>query len=105
MAKRAPARTPEQRESQLINLAMDSAEKMMTSGKPPSQVVTHFLKLATSRNQLEIEKMRADTELARSKIEAMKMQQRSGEEYEKALNAFRSYSGDDYDEEWDDYDE
>ena len=88
-----PARTPEQRESQLINLAMGCAEELMLSGKAPSQIVTHFLKLAASRTQLELEKLRADTELAQAKIESIRNQERTDEKYEEALNAFRSYGG------------
>lgn len=101
--KIAPARTPEQREAQLINLAMDSAEEMLKNKRASSQVVTHFLKLGTLRNQLEIEKLRKDTELSNAKIKSMELQQRSDEKYEAALNAFRRYEGEEYDdEEWDD---
>lgn len=100
--KTAPARTPEQRESQLISLAMDNAERMMREGNAPSQVVTHFLKLATSKNTLELEKLRADKELAEAKVVDMQMRQRTDEKYEAALNAFRIYSGEEYE---DDYDE
>lgn len=102
--KTRPARTPEQREAQLVNLAMDSAEKLMNEGKASSQVITHFLKLGTLRNQLEIEKLRKDTELSSAKIKTMELQQRSDEKYEQALNAFRIYSGDEYGEEEEYYD-
>lgn len=89
----SPARTPEQRESQLINLAMKCAEELMLNGKAPSQIVTHFLKLGAERTRLEIEKLRADTELSQAKMESIKNQERSDEKYEEALNAFRSYGG------------
>lgn len=96
--KRVPARTPEQREAQLINLSMDCAEEMMRSGKAPSQVVTHFLKLATVERKLELEKLKSDTDLSRAKVESIERQQRTDEKYEAALNAFRIYTGEDYDE-------
>lgn len=96
--KRAPARTPEQREAQLINLSMDCAEEMLKSGKAPSQVVTHFLKLATVERKLELEKLKSDTDLSRAKVESIERQQRTDEKYEAALNAFRIYTGEDYDE-------
>ena len=98
----SPARTPEQRESQLINLAMKSAEELMLNGKAPSQIITHFLKLGAARAQLELDKLRADTELAQAKMDALKTQERSEEKYEEALNAFRSYGGYDEDGYYDD---
>lgn len=100
-----PARTPEQREEQLINLAMDNAERLLVDGNAPSQVITHFLKLADSKYKAEIEKLKSDTALSDAKLESLKIQQRTDEKYEEALNAFRIYTGEDYDEYEDEYDD
>ena len=51
MGKRTirPALTPESRENQMIALAIDLAEKQLQEGTASSQVITHFLKLGTTK--------------------------------------------------------
>ena len=71
--KMRPALTPEARENQMISLAVDLAEKQLMEGTASSQVITHYLKLGSTRERLE---------------------------RENALKAFRRYSGEeDLDEE------
>ena len=91
--KSSPARTPEAQEQLMINLSMKQAEDMLRSGRAPSQIVVHFLKLATEKTKYENEKLKAETELAVSKSEILAAQKHSDELYEKALAAFRSYGG------------
>lgn len=99
-----PARSPQERENQLINMAMDLAEQKMMDGTASSQIITHFLDLATVKAQLENEKLRSDLEVAQAKI----LQYQSGEElkslYENALSAMKDYSGN-YGEEYEDFDD
>ena len=95
-----PALTPEARENQMISLAVDLAEKQLMEGTASSQVITHYLKLATTRERLEKEKLERENELLKAKTEAMESQKRIEELYSEALNAMRNYSGvggDDYD--------
>lgn len=91
--KRPPATTPEARENQMINLAVDMAEKQMLEGTAPAQVVTHYLKLATVREKLEREKLARETELLTAKVEAIASAKRVEELYGKALDAMRGYAG------------
>lgn len=49
-----PAITPEARQKQMISLATDCAEDLMRSGKAPSQIIVHYLKLGTKQAELEI---------------------------------------------------
>ena len=51
-----PAITPEARQKQMISLATDCAEDLMRSGKAPSQIIVHYLKLGTKQAELELEK-------------------------------------------------
>lgn len=88
-----PATSPEERENQLIALAMDSAEQQLRDGTASSQMITHFLKLATTREQLEKEKLEREGQLLAARVEALEGQQRSEEMYAKALDAMRSYAG------------
>ena len=104
------AETPEARESQLVSLVFDLAERKIRDGTASSQVMTHFLKLGTIHAELEKEKLVHENELLRAKTEAIKSQQRMDEMYANALAAMRSYSGKDDvdeslndDEEYDDY--
>ena len=97
-----PALTPEARENQMISLAVDFAEKQLMEGTASSQVITHYLKLATTRERLEKEKLERENELLKAKTEAMESQKRIEELYSEALNAMRNYSGlggDDYEDE------
>ena len=88
-----PGLTPEARESQLISLAVDCAEKQLLEGTASSQVITHYLKLASTKNQLEIEKLKRENELLKAKTESIESQKRIEELYTEALNAMRNYSG------------
>lgn len=88
-----PARNPDARENQLIALAVDLAEKQLLEGTASSQVISHFLKLASSKERLEREMMEEQKKLLKAKTEAMESSKRMEEIYTKALNAMRSYSG------------
>lgn len=91
--KMRPALSPEARENQLISLATDCAEQQLRDGTASSQVITHFLKLATAKTQLELEKLKKETALLDAKAESVRSAQKSDEIYKEALNAFRTYSG------------
>lgn len=93
-AKRGrPAITPEGRENQMISLAIDLAEQQLRDGTASSQVITHFLKLGTSRAELEKEKLERENELLKVKAENIKAQERSEELFINAINAMKNYSG------------
>jgi hypothetical protein len=92
-SNRAPAVRPQDRENQIINAAMDLAEQQILSGTASAQVITHYLKLGSSREKLEQEKIRQENALLSKKKEIMESQKRIEELYEEALNAMRSYSG------------
>lgn len=87
------ALTPEARENQIIAKAMDLAERQIDEGTASSQVLTHFLKLATTRAELEKEKIKHENELLRAKTESLQSAKKMEEVYVKALNAMKRYSG------------
>lgn len=89
-----PATTPEGRENQLVSQAIDLAERQIKQGTASSQVITHFLKLGSTREKLEQERLEHENELTRVKIEAIASQKRVEELYLEALQAMRSYSSD-----------
>ena len=90
---RAPAKTLEARENQLISLAVDLAEKQLSEGTASSQVITHYLKLGSTVERLEKEKLTRENELLNAKTEALKSVKKVEDLYRNALNAMRTYSG------------
>lgn len=93
--RRRPASTPEQRENQLINAAFDLAERQIQEGTASSQVITHYLKLGSSREKLEQRRLEGENSLIKAKIEAMESAKRVEELYGQALDAMRRYAGQD----------
>lgn len=91
--KMRPALTPEARENQLISLAVDLAEKQLQEGTASSQVITHYLKLGSTKERIEKEILEKQKELIIAKTEAMQSAKRVEELYSNALDAMRRYSG------------
>ena len=88
-----PAVGLEAREDQMISLAVGQAEEMLRNKKAPTAIVVHYLKLATTRNQLEKEKLRKENLLLEARANAIESAARSEEMYAKAIEAMRVYSG------------
>ena len=91
--RRAPATTPEAREKQVINAAYNLAEQQIKDGVASSQVITHFLKMGSSRNQAEFEKIKQENELMKAKIDAYESGKANEAIYAEALAAMRTYQG------------
>lgn len=91
--KSRPALTPEQRESQLISLAMDRAEQQLRDGTASSQVITHFLKLGTVKNEIELEKLKRENELLAAKTSAIESAENMDKLYAEAISAMQKYRG------------
>jgi hypothetical protein len=104
-SKRRPATTPEGRENQLVALAADLAEKQMRDGTASAQVISHFLKLGSSREKLEQERLAHENHLLQVKADAMASQKDTEELYKLALNAMRAYSGQEPLDRGDDYED
>lgn len=99
---RRPATTAEGRENQLIALALDVVERQMTEGSVSSQVLLHFLKLATGREKLEQQRLQNENLLLSAKVEQISSANDQKELYAAALKAMKAYSG--QEDEEDDYD-
>ena len=93
--KDRPAFTPEGRENQMIALAINLAEEQMLNGSASSQVITHYLKLAATkeRARLELEILERQRELIEAKTAALRAEQSHEELYKKAIDAMRLYTG------------
>ena len=98
LPRRPPATSPDARENELIALATDAAERQIREGTASSQVITHYLKLGSSREALEQERLRREVEVLEKKVEEMASARRVEELMSEAIEAFRSYSGQDPEE-------
>lgn len=87
----------------MISLAVDLAEKQLAEGTASAQVITHYLKQGTVREQLEQERLRRDNILLEAKANSMASSERMEVLYEEAIKAMRGYAGQEVEEE--EYDE
>jgi hypothetical protein len=88
-----PAMTPEGRENQLISLAYDRAEKQMREGTASSQVITHFLKMGSTREKLEQQRLQHENLLLSAKRDQIASSGRMEELYSEAIKVMKVYSG------------
>lgn len=88
-----PAITPEARENQMISLAVDLAERQLREGTASSQVITHYLKMASERERLERERLEEENKLLKAKTKALEDQGEYKELVAQAIKAMRNYSG------------
>lgn len=88
-----PALTPEARENQLIYLATNLAEQQLKDGTASSQVITHYLKLGSTKEKIEKEILEKQKELISAKTEALQSAKHIEELYSNAIQAMKRYSG------------
>ena len=91
--RRPPAQTIEGRENEMIALAVNLAEEQLRNGTASSQIITHYLRLGTTREILEKKRIEQDIKLSEAKTEAMESAKHIEELYANAINAMKSYSG------------
>lgn len=88
-----PATSPEAREAQMVSLAIDLAEQQLLDGTASSQVITHYLRLGSIKEQLEMDKLKEENKLLKAKTEYLESQKRQEELYKSAIEAMKSYVG------------
>lgn len=91
--KSKPALTPEARENQLIYLATELAEKQLREGTASSQVITHYLKLGSSKEKIEKEILEKQKELISAKTESLQSTKNIEKLYKEAIDVMRKYNG------------
>jgi hypothetical protein len=77
----------------MIALADQLAERQLRDGTASAQVITHYLKLGSSRERLEQERLALENEYTGAKMEALASQARVEELYKAAIGAFQTYRG------------
>jgi hypothetical protein len=88
-----PGTTPEARESQLIAMAVDRAAQQIQDGTASAQVITHFLKLGSSRERLEQQRIAHENELLIAKRDELTSRENVEALYKDALSAMSTYQG------------
>lgn len=83
----------EEREIRCVGLAMDVAEQQLRNGTASSQVICHFLKLGTIKEQEEVEKLRRENDLLEAKRKAYETAEDIKALYGEAIDALKIYSG------------
>lgn len=89
--RRPPATTIEGRENQMIALAVDLAEQQLRSGKASSQVITHYLKLGSTKEKMEREMMKEQTKLLKAKTENLQTLKNMENLYSQVLDVMKNY--------------
>ena len=77
----------------MISLAVDLAEQQLREGTASTAVISHYLKLGSTRERLEREKLIEENKLLKAKTEALESAARAEEMFTKAIEAMRKYSG------------
>lgn len=90
-----PALTVEARENQLISLAVDLAEQQLRDGTASSQVITHYLKLGSTKERIEKEILQEQKELIKARTKSYQSSEEVKQLYAEALRAMKDYSGND----------
>lgn len=88
-----PATTLRAREQQIVAAAIDLAEQQIRDGTVSSQTMAHFLKLGTTREELEQAKLQHEIAVLNAKAEAYASGKRVEELYADALKAMNEYKG------------
>lgn len=88
-----PAYTTESRENQMISKAVNLAEKKIDEGTASDGLIIHYLKLGTTKAELEREKLRSENQLLKAKTEALESAKNSEELFAEAIKAMRTYQG------------
>lgn len=91
IAPNRPAMSLEEREDQLCSLAVDLAEKQLIAGTASAQVITHFLKLASTRERIEREVMINQNLLLQAKVDNIKRGEKIEDLYLEAVEAIKGY--------------
>lgn len=88
-----PAMDPGSREKQLISLAVDLAEQQLRDGTAPPSVINHYLKLSSTREEIEREMLKNQSTLTAAKAAAITQGQESETKVQEAIDAMKAYSG------------
>lgn len=88
-----PALTIEGRNDQLVAAAFDLVERRIHDGSASAQETVHFLKMGSTKDRLEQEKLRRENLVLETRVKEMESRRSGDDMYNRALQAFRGYAG------------
>lgn len=83
----------ETREQQMIGYAVDLAERQLREGTASPMIISHYLKLGSTREAAEQERIRYQNELYRVKAEAIQEREHLDLIFREAMQAMSVYRG------------
>lgn len=89
------ALSDEARVNQLGALAFDLVEERLRDKTASASEVVQVLRMVSPREQLELDKLKADTKLSEAKVTAIETNERYEQELKEAMEAWRGYAGKD----------
>jgi hypothetical protein len=87
-----PASNPDNREQQLISLAVNLAEKQLREGTASPSVINHYLKMGSRREVIEREILEKQKNLIEAKAQNIAKDKEQAELAKAALEAMKNYS-------------
>lgn len=87
----APSSDPKSREQQLVNQAMNLAEKQLLDGTAAPSVINHFLKIGSTREFIERDILEKQAQLIEAKASTIAKDREAGEVAKAAIEAMRNY--------------
>ena len=88
-----PARTEMEEEKRAGGYAMDLAIKQLREGTASSQIIVHFLKINSQKEQAELERVREEIKLLKAKKKALESAEEQDKKYEEVIKAISAYAG------------
>lgn len=87
-----PQSSPEAREQQLVNLAVQLAEKQLRDGTASPSIINHYLKMASRREVIEREILEKQAKLIDAKTQTIVKEKEQEEVARRAIEAMKNYS-------------
>lgn len=88
-----PISSLEARQAELVSLAMRQAEAQLKAGTAPPSVVVALLRIGSVSEQVELERLRANTALAQAKAVQIETTAHMDVLADEVLKAMRGYGG------------
>lgn len=102
-SRRPPAKSPRDRENELIELAVDLTEQKMRDGTAPAQLISHYLKLGSTREELEQKRLEQENKLMAAKVEQIASQAKLEELFTRAIASMKNYGAETFSEHVEEY--
>jgi hypothetical protein len=88
-----PASTPEAREQQLVNLAVELAERQLRDGTASPSVINHYLKIGSTREAIERQMLEKQAKLIEAKAQSIGESKDAEKLAKAAIEAMKNYNG------------